>query len=301
MVDTCSQNLPLAPIVCGIDDAYARPLCALITSIGAAHAETAEQPRMIILHRRLTPQSRSLIDACAADANLALRWHEVEPAVVTGPVSGWVSAAAYLRFALPELAVSERRVLYLDADVLVLRDLTPLLRMPLTGMPLAAVQDAQNPIVGTGLALPGCDRIGVPRGRAYFNSGVLLADLETCAGEQVFERAGRFLADFPDQVLLWDQDALNVAADDRWLRLDRRWNTVAMSALARMPGFFHTTAEPHMPLAGLLADEETAAILHFTGPVKPWHPAFPAGALRTLYEQFLPPDVLSDACTGAAL
>jgi hypothetical protein len=68
-----------------------------------------------------------------------------------------------------------------------------------------------------------------------------------------------------------------------------------MSALAAQPGFFHDTAEPVMPLDDLLADEYTAAVLHFAGPVKPWHEEYPPVPLRRLYRRFLPAPALAGA------
>jgi lipopolysaccharide biosynthesis glycosyltransferase len=284
------------PIVCGIDDAYVMPLCALAASVAAAHPDPATRPRMIVLHSGLSPSSCRAVAICGERLRLELQLRRV-PADrgARFPVTGWASPAVYLRLAIGDLAADEPVVLYLDADTLVLRDLGPLLRQSLDGVALAAVRDPQNPIVGAGIALPGCERIGVPAGREYFNSGVMLLDLVACAELGVFERARRFLVDWPDEVRLWDQDALNVAVDDRWQRLDRRWNTFAMSALAAQPGFFHHTAEPVMPLADLLADEYTAAVLHFAGPIKPWHDEFPPVPLRQLYRRFLPAPVLAGA------
>lgn len=276
------------PIVCGIDNAYVVPLCALMASIAAIHAPEAERPRMIVLHTAMSRSADRTVTSCGELLGLDVELRRVPSVPARYPVTGWVSAAAYLRLALPEAVPDQPVVLYLDADTLVLRDLRPLLHQPLDGAPLAAVRDPQNPIVGTGIALPGCDRIRVPRGREYFNSGVMLLDLTACAELGVFERARRFLTEFPGEIRLWDQDALNVAVDDRWQRLDRCWNTFAMSALAAQPGFFHHTAEPVMPLVDLLADEYTAAVLHFAGPVKPWHDDFPPVPLRTLYRRFLP-------------
>jgi lipopolysaccharide biosynthesis glycosyltransferase len=279
-----SRGAVLPPIVCGIDDRYVASLCALMASIAAAHPDGGGRPRMVVAHSQLSDAGHRTVVEYAERLAVNVQVRAVPGALV----SGWVSQAAYLRLALPEVVPDEPVVRYLDADTLVRRDLGPLLRQPLHGAPLAAVRDPQNPIVGTGLALPGCDRIGVPRGREYFNSGVMLLDLFACAELGVFERAGRFLAEYPDEVRLWDQDALNVAVDDRWVRLDRCWNTFAISALRALPGFFHHTAEPVMPLADLLADEYTAAVLHFAGPAKPWHPDFPAVPLRDVYRRFLP-------------
>lgn len=283
----CSR-VPSVPIVCGVDDAYVLPLCALAASIAAAHPPGA-RPWMIVLHRALSASGRRAVRACADLHGLRMELRQVPASRRTPyPVTGWVSEAVYLRLAIGDAVADEPVVLYLDVDTLVLRDLGPLLRQPLDGAAVAAVRDPQNPIVGTGLALPGCERIGVPRGREYFNSGVLLLDLVACAELGIFERARRFLVEYPDEVRLWDQDAFNVAVDDRWRRLDRCWNTFAMSALTAQPGFFHHTAEPIMPLAELLADEYTAAVLHFAGPVKPWHDDYPPVPLRRLYRRFLP-------------
>ncbi len=278
---------PLAPIVCGVDDRYLRPLGALMRSLAATHSEDRRQLRLIVLHRGLSAAARAWIGEEGAGLGLVVQIREVpDRAWRRHPVSGWVSEAVYLRLAVAEALPDEPRALYLDVDTLVLRDLRPLLTLLLDGALLAAVRDPQNPTVGTGLALPNCQRLGVPAGREYFNSGVMLLDLHACLRDGLFERADRFLAAHPGEVLLWDQDALNVAADDRWVRLPRCWNTFALSPLAAEPGFVHY-AEPVMPLAELVCDEYLAAVLHYAGPAKPWSDSYPDGPLRDLYRRFL--------------
>jgi lipopolysaccharide biosynthesis glycosyltransferase len=115
----------------------------------------------------------------------------------------------------------------------------------------------------------------------------MLLALSECERQGLFAAARRFLAEHPDKVMLWDQDALNVAAGDRWLRLDRKWNTFGLSALAAQPGYRHDDAEPYSPLAMLLADEPDAVVLHFAGPAKPWQDDYPPGWLKTSYRRFL--------------
>lgn len=176
-------------------------------------------------------------------------------------------------------------MLYLDADTMVLGDLRPLLRQSLDGRPIGAVRDPQNPVIGRGIQLPGWEELGVPYGRDYFNSGVMLIDLDRCGELGIFERSRQFLSEHPDKVRFWDQDALNWAVVDNWYRLERRWNTFAMSPQAEQPGFVHY-AEADSPLAQLLEDERTAALVHFAGPDKPWQEDYPAGILRDSYHRF---------------
>jgi UDP-D-galactose:(glucosyl)LPS alpha-1,3-D-galactosyltransferase len=220
--------------------------------------------RLIVLDQGLAPENRNAIERDAHAVGLAT---QLRPAPVPNPrypISDWVSSAVYTRLSIPDVIPEETRVLYLDADTMVLGDLRPLLREPLLGSPVGAVLDAQNPTIGYGIALPGWEQLGIPLGREYFNSGVMLIDLARCRKLKVFETAHRFLAEHPDKARFWDQDALNVAVANNWRRLESRWNTFALSPLADQPGFVHY-AEAFTPLKQLLADENTASLIHFAG------------------------------------
>ncbi|MFH8387179.1 glycosyltransferase family 8 protein [Kitasatospora sp. NPDC018058] len=276
---------PLPALVCGVDDGYARPLRTLMHSIAAAHPDTVGELRLIVLDQQISAANRKAI---LRDADRTGLRTELRLAPLTDPrypVSDWVSGAVYVRLAIPEVIPDERRVLYLDADTLVLGDLRPLLRQSLDGRPIGAVRDPQNPVIGRGIQLPGWDQLGIPYGRDYFNSGVMLIDLDRCRRLGVFERSRQFLSEHPDKVRFWDQDALNWAVDDNWQRLERRWNTFAMSPQAAQPGFIHY-AEADSPLAQLLQDEKTAALVHFAGPDKPWQDTYQASSLRDTYRLF---------------
>ncbi|MEV7357323.1 glycosyltransferase family 8 protein [Kitasatospora sp. NPDC091276] len=280
-----TDSRPLPALVCGVDDGYARPLRTLMQSIASAHPGAVEELRLIVLDQQISEANR---EAILRDADRMGLRTELRPAPTTDPrypVSDWVSGAVYVRLAIPEVIPDERRVLYLDADTLVLGDLRPLLRQSLDGRPVGAVRDPQNPVLGRGIQLPGWDQLGVPYGRDYFNSGVMLMDLDRCQQLGVFERSRQFLSEHPDKVRFWDQDALNWAVDDNWHRLERRWNTFAMSPQAAQPGFVHY-AEEDSPLAQLLEDEKTAALVHFAGPAKPWQDDYPECQLRGTYRLF---------------
>lgn len=281
-----SNPIPLPPLVCGIDDGYVRPLRALMRSIAAAHAEAIGELRLIVLDQGLTPESRQAIRRDAQYLGLPTQLRPAPIPDLGYPVSDWVSSAVYTRLSIPEVIPDEPRVLYLDADTMVLADLRPLLRQPLLGSPIGAVLDAQNPTIGYGIAMPGGDRLDIPMGREYFNSGVMLIDLARCRQLQTFEKAHRFLAEHPDKVKFWDQDALNFAVANNWRRLEPCWNAFALSPLAAQPGFIHY-AEAFTPLKQLLADEDTAAVIHFAGPDKPWNDGYPEGRLGALHHGFL--------------
>ncbi|SEH01772.1 Lipopolysaccharide biosynthesis protein, LPS:glycosyltransferase [Nonomuraea solani] len=286
---------PPAPIVCCVDDGYVRPLTVLLQSLAAVPGNAGL--RIWVLHENLSFRSRALLHRHGDRLGLDVGLRPITPAAA-GPVSGWVSEAVYLRLEIGQTLGDQERVLYLDADILVLGELRPLLLTDLGSAALGAVRDAQNPVIGAGIALPGWAELRLPHGRDYFNSGVMLMDLPVCERQGLFTDARRFLIERPDKVVLWDQDALNVAAADRWLRLERRWNTFALSALAAQPGYRHADAEPYEPLATLLADEPHAAILHYAGPAKPWQQDYPPGRLKDTYQRFLQAVVKAESDAG---
>jgi lipopolysaccharide biosynthesis glycosyltransferase len=275
----------LPPVICAVDDRYSGTLCVLMESLAAVHGPAIADLRMIVLHDGLGDASRRLLRRQADALGLVFELRRVPPPPVGFPVSEWVSGAVYLRLSIGDAVTDHPVVLYLDADLLVLDDIRPLLRTTVSGHVFGAVRDAQHPVIGRGISLPGWRQLGLPAARDYFNSGVLLLNLERCRQADLFGRARAFLSEFPQYVRFWDQDALNVVADDGWLRLDRRWNTFPMTALSRVPEY-ENYAEDILPLRQLIADEDTAAILHYAGPDKPWRPGFPAGRALSTYQRF---------------
>jgi UDP-D-galactose:(glucosyl)LPS alpha-1,3-D-galactosyltransferase len=270
------------PIVCAVDDRYVAQLCVMIQSLAMTQPDP-ESLRLVVLHRRLAEESRERVRFHSSRVGLRVELREVEGAAQAYPVSRWVTDAVYLRLSMPEAMPDAPVVLYLDADLVVVGDLGPLLRTALRGAPLAAVRDEQNPILRGGRALPRWWELGLPATREYFSSGVMVVDL---ARGDVFERCHRFLRDLPQHVRWWDQDALNWAVEDDWVRLDRRWNTVPLTGLSRLPGWVHQ-AEDVSPLQPLLDGEEAAAILHFAGPHKPWDLTYPASPVRDRYRSLM--------------
>lgn len=274
----------LPPVVFAADDNYARPLCAALRSLAASNAAHLDALRVIVLHTSLSPSTARLLTAHAADVGLNLRLRRVDMDADTYPMHGWASSATYLRLALPDVLSDHDRAVYLDCDLLVLGDLAPLLTTDLGGAAIGAVEDVMNPVLGCGIGMPGWAELGLEADRRYFNCGVLVLDLDAC--RELFARALWFLANKPQHVFFWDQDALNWAADDQWFRLDRRWNMVALSAMLKM--FGTPPCESEMaPLPVLLDDEKNARILHYAGPGKPWNDDYPPGPARDRYAAVL--------------
>jgi lipopolysaccharide biosynthesis glycosyltransferase len=171
------------------------------------------------------------------------------------------SPLIWYRVFLPQLLPQLEQVLYLDADTLVLQDLRPLWHTPLEGSLLAAVAQHQAMDGGSDL-----QHLGVTK-HSYFNSGVLLMDLQKMRAEHVSERVIEIGAAHAGRIAFPDQDAYNLACAGRWLPLHPKWNCFASVLLAG--------ERWRQDTEDLRFEEASAspAILHFEGSVfaKPWH------------------------------
>ena len=168
----------------------------------------------------------------------------------------------WLRFLLPEVLPEVSRVLYIDADTLVVSDLAPLMGVDLGGAPLGAVANVVYREHRAHLRDLGFDDY-----RRFLNSGVLLLDLDRLRAEGTSDELLEVARDRAADLKWPDQDVLNLVFAGRWHALDARWN--AQQTL---------WIEPELAadvLGSVAADEARAApgVLHFEGPdlAKPWH------------------------------
>jgi lipopolysaccharide biosynthesis glycosyltransferase len=182
-----------------------------------------------------------------------------------------ITRTMWLRIFLPELLPEVERVLYLDADVIVVDSLAPLWATDLGDACLGAVTNVFEPW-WRGYA----ERLGVDPD-VYFNSGVLLFDLARMRREGITEELLAVTRADADGAINSDQDALNVVLSTRRHALHPRWN--AMNSVLHF--------DEAVDAFGAEAVEQARsrpAIRHFEGPAenKPWHPRC-AYADRELY------------------
>ncbi|TDC79219.1 glycosyltransferase family 8 protein [Streptomyces hainanensis] len=276
-------QIPQPTLVFAINDAYSLPLTVAWQSLCDADPELSARLDVHVLFEELSEESAQRLRWHAGRLGLKVQLRQIRLAPLGYPVAFGGSQANYLRLMIPEIFADHERVLYLDADLLVRGSLGPLLDTVPLDAPIAAVRDPVNPTLGHGRALPGWSSLGLPQDREYFNSGVLLIDPAACIAEGTFRRALEFIAEHPQHIRLWDQDALNWAADDRWHRLTPRWNVFPFSSLLKSR-WIRYGAEDLVPISELLELENEATVLHFATPAKPWQGLLPDGPANSLYQ-----------------
>ena len=128
----------------------------------------------------------------------------------------------YCRTLLPHL-LNVPRVIYLDCDVLVFRDLSQLFDVELAPRKvLAAVLDSETLSLADDSSTI-ADGMGLPAEGPYFNCGVMLMNLDELRKQHFFERAVEFL-NRKSAYLFWDQSAINFLLYGQIDELPEYWN-----------------------------------------------------------------------------
>jgi lipopolysaccharide biosynthesis glycosyltransferase len=132
------------------------------------------------------------------------------------------SHMTYCRILLPHL-LDVSRLIYLDCDVLVFRDLAQLFDLELApGKVLAAARDSETLSLADD-SLTIADASNLPREGAYFNCGVMLMNLDELRKEDFFERAVEFF-NRNSTYRFWDQSAINFLLYGHIDELPEYWN-----------------------------------------------------------------------------
>ena len=154
------------------------------------------------------------------------------------------------------------RILYLDPDILVINPLRPLWELDLgTHLFAAAAHTGKTELANS------VNRIRLGTNHDYYNSSVLLMNLEECRRSISAEQIFRYVAEHEKEMLLPDQDILNALYGKRILPLDDAlWNYDA-----RNYNTYRLASAGQHDLNWVL---QHTAILHFCGRAKPWKPGY---------------------------
>ncbi|WP_432257885.1 glycosyltransferase family 8 protein [Cupriavidus sp. TMH.W2] len=238
----------------GVDAGYYRGMGVTITSI------VENNPGMCFVFHvfafSITPDIRQKLQQLQERHTITVQLHLLDTEVLQDfkqfPCFGHHSLGTFIRLLIPDnLNGITDKVLYLDADLLCFGNISELLSLDISDHIAAAVADEKDTTVRTQIPA-----LGLKHGH-YFNAGVMYINVQNWIAAGIRESALKSLT--TQNLRFADQDALNIALDGRVKYVDERWNYR-----------YH--------LVDYLSKGETKlnvpqafVLMHFTGPVKPWH------------------------------
>jgi lipopolysaccharide biosynthesis glycosyltransferase len=204
-----------------------------------------------VLSDGIKPRDRAKLATLARRARASLTIYDAmrlldgQPALMG---SHHLSRAAYARLFVGTLLPPEiHRVLYIDCDILCRAEIRPLWRLG-DGLALIAAVPERIDSAERKAAL------GIPAQGHYFNSGVMLINLEAWRAQEIGARLLAFAVAHREKIRWLDQDAISAVLWQETEQLPPRWNQ-QLNQLTP-------------PAAGALPGD--AALIHFNGQHKPW-------------------------------
>ncbi|WP_295772782.1 glycosyltransferase family 8 protein [uncultured Mucilaginibacter sp.] len=280
MPNLVSKPLNTHSIAVTFDDNYMQHACVMLQSLNTfLHNDV----KVYCIYNNLKENNRQLLKKHFAGSQIKLEFIEFDKAVLPLlPIkeNDHVSEAAFFRIWLPYLLPEEKQVLFLDTDLVINGDISPLLQLDISACALAAIPDSMSEEKKATL--------GIPPTSYYFNSGVMLMNLVYFRQHKLTQKLSEFIANFPQLCEFWDQDAFNGVIKGDFYVLEPKYNAQS----------WHFEQNCN---AGFTEVATNQTIVHFTGagPNKPWlfHNQHPLKKLyyhylvKTPFANYIPPDI----------
>lgn len=255
-------------------DDYASFLFVLLASI-QANATERNYYDIIVLSDGISLSNRTALLELITKNNFSLRFVDSAKWVNNKAFRTvqHITRTTYIRFVALDVLSRFEKVIYLDCDTVVNRDIAELYQQRIDGYMVAAVKDTVmrgwcciNGEKGEEYRKYIAENLGMPDNSQYFNAGVMVLNLKEF---QCRKYTSKFLLDMAlEGTWKWlDQDILNKVCSGHVLFLDARWNV-----MVHPYEFEAEMSESNMPeqeYARYLKTVSDPYIVHYAGHAMP--------------------------------
>jgi lipopolysaccharide biosynthesis glycosyltransferase len=239
-------------VVTVCDNHFAVMLAALIKSIECNHL-SEENIDLYIVEDGMSEANRKLIISTVEHPKIFLHWLAMGQVVNKKKLpldASTFPLNVYTRLFIPHfLPESCSKAIYLDVDMIVRKDLSELWHVDLKGFTIGGVLDRAERVSTSWAGIANYRELGIPPEAGYYNSGLLLIDLQKWRHLNLTEEVITTIIQNKQHANFPDQYGLNVVFANKWHTLDAKWNTYA----------FQETDDPY--------------VIHFIG-VKPIYSSY---------------------------
>lgn len=216
------------PICFACDDNYAPYLAVAIRSI-KDNACNDFNYYIHILNSGITEDNKAAI-LRMADENFMIDFVDVSRKMkrlcAKLHLRDYYSASIYYRIFIPQLFPQYNKAIYLDSDIVVTADISKLFFTDISDSLLGVVADQVVAAIPEFVRY--VDVVCNVKADKYFNSGVLLMNLEKMREATIEERFVEIFNEHNFPTVAPDQDYLNVLCRDRVFYLDKGWNKMSV-------------------------------------------------------------------------
>ena len=244
-------------LLIGSNDRYVMPTLVMLASFFASNEpEPGERHSVYMLESELSEDADARVSRFVEErGGRYVRVHVSAEWFASSRTLPYISRETYYRLLAGQLLPQTlKRVLWLDSDMIVRRDIRAFYDTDLSGFMAAAC--GYGPAMQD-LIYKNAKTLGLKHPESYFNAGVVLLDLNECRAQLSEETIAETASPERTQDLMFPgQDVMNLLFDGRTKICDYRLYNCMIHCIS--------TAED------LTFAKEHAAIVHFPGEAKPW-------------------------------
>jgi lipopolysaccharide biosynthesis glycosyltransferase len=251
----------------------------------------------VVIYCDLSKETRDVFSEHFGAKVKSLEFVEVDSSVSQNVNYEYMSQSSYgfspfLRTLSPELLPDDKHVIYLDCDIILQDNILNILNGADLSRPVCAVTDYdpaykwrdlskisleerisnRNPLCVEAFFYKTYINLELDKDAKYFNSGVMIINLDYWREYKIAERAFHFILEHPDRLYLIGQDDLNHVLNGNYFALKPKWNSMSCYDCA----FF-----TNYPAEELLEGKKYPSIVHAKG----WAYACP-GKFKKLYWKY---------------
>lgn len=250
------------PVVFCADGGYGGYLSAVVQSL-LDNASAEHDYHIIVFDCGIKPEDlAALARQIAPYRQCRLQFYDISSYLQQNrkafsvPEGQYLSPATYGRLLIPQICGAYDRLIYADIDMIFRRDPAELLQINLGENAIAGVADSN--IEAERRSRRSIRKycraaLGLADNQIYINAGLLLFNAALWRAEGLVEQCLAVLA--KQQFKRHDQDMINFICKGRIYYLGPEWNTYCKLTDS----------------AEAAKQEDTAALYHFVGALKPWH------------------------------
>ncbi len=119
-------------------------------------------------------------------------------------------------------------MIYLDVDMIMMKDVSSLWNVHLDDRIFAAVVDLCKTVGSSWGGIPNYKELELDPDAAYFNAGLMLINPQKWRDADISNKVIKAINDNIGSVNFADQYGLNVVLINQWLELDYRWNAFSV-------------------------------------------------------------------------
>ena len=222
-------------VIVACDNHYVVLLAALLKSI-EYHHKSDENIDVFIVEDGISAKNRKKLTASVNAKKIQLIWISMDEAIPDDMHIPFDRSSypknIHTRIFIPHF-IPDRfdKIIYLDVDMILMRDISDLWNIDLGENMLAAVMDPRLKVFSNSWGgILNYKELGFAPDTKYFNTGILVINNKKWREENSAATVVKCIADNEKFANYPDQYGINIVMANRWVELDPRWNWFADTA-----------------------------------------------------------------------